>query len=77
MQKWVVLLFQFHNGTIKTMSQIKLPQIKLRFNSITVQLRRNGQGTAGQAPSFQFHNGTIKTQTKAIAENLAIAVSIP
>ena len=33
-------LFQFHNGTIKTLSSTLATCMKARFNSITVQLRR-------------------------------------
>ncbi|EIY59744.1 hypothetical protein HMPREF1071_03223 [Bacteroides salyersiae CL02T12C01] len=32
--------FQFHNGTIKTLSSTLATCMKARFNSITVQLRR-------------------------------------
>ena len=32
-------LFQFHNGTIKTLSSTLATCMKARFNSITVQLR--------------------------------------
>ena len=33
------LKFQFHNGTIKTLSSTLATCMKARFNSITVQLR--------------------------------------
>ena len=32
-------VFQFHNGTIKTLSSTLATCMKARFNSITVQLR--------------------------------------
>ena len=33
------MMFQFHNGTIKTLSSTLATCMKARFNSITVQLR--------------------------------------
>ena len=62
MQKWVVLLFQFHNGTINTYSSKHKKTVNVySFNSTTVQLIRLGKLTGSTPLKFQFHNGTINT----------------
>ena len=54
-------LFQFHKGTIKTVSYNCLPYLRLNFNSIKVRLKQIEKFGAMYALSFQFHKGTIKT----------------
>ena len=39
MNRIAISEFQFHNGTIKTLSSTLATCMKARFNSITVQLR--------------------------------------
>ena len=54
-------IFQFHKGTIKTLSSIKRSWLRSDFNSIKVQLKPSTFSTASISARFQFHKGTIKT----------------
>ena len=56
-----ISLFQFHKGTIKTVtSYMELPVLP-HFNSIKVQLRLYTDSDFTYLKEFQFHKGTIKT----------------
>ena len=54
-------LFQFHNGTIKTLLQVTMLALWQNFNSIMVQLKPCAFLSFHISCKFQFHNGTIKT----------------
>ena len=56
------VVFQFHNGTINTDRRNYKNQLKLSFNSTTVQLiLRLTIPYWSSFDMFQFHNGTINT----------------
>ena len=57
----VVVIFQFHNGTIKTITSFARILTMSNFNSIMVRLRQPAQLYPHRQRPFQFHNGTIKT----------------
>ena len=58
----ILLIFQFHKGTIRTI----LPLIRFRrhrnFNSIKVQLEPVFEDFLLSTQVFQFHKGTIRTK---------------
>ena len=58
--------FQFHKGTIKTMSKRTRTVPLCHFNSIKVRLKRNGSTFNMSSDEFQFHKGTIKTHCLGI-----------
>ena len=59
----LLLRFQFHKGTIKTMLTSNSNSRLQYFNSIKVQLRLLSQRlTQKKILLFQFHKGTIKTK---------------
>ena len=68
--------FQFHYGTIKSVSAILPTQYGDDFNSTMVRLKglRNVSGRA--ATLFQFHYGTIKSQLKT-GQRGQFVISIP
>ena len=55
-------LFQFHNGTIKTLAVLTLPvlQLQFQFHNGTIKTLQNPVFIRTDI-AFQFHNGTIKT----------------
>ena len=55
------MIFQFHKGTIKTMSRVLEAAGYEDFNSIKVQLKHRNQRRVRYDKRFQFHKGTIKT----------------
>ncbi len=58
-----VILFQFHNGTIKRHILHWLWQRFCCFNSIMVRLKDSCKPRdKNVVPMFQFHNGTIKSE---------------
>ena len=58
---WDDWQFQFHKGTIKTVSWKEFSKTPTHFNSIKVQLKRRKTKVNGAQLRFQFHKGTIKT----------------
>ena len=67
--------FQFHKGTIKTISNLTNKLILRHFNSIKVRLKRLGRKGFDRNTEFQFHKGTIKTQAiygNTVASNISI-----
>ena len=54
-------VFQFHKGTIKTLSRLRTIIRKRYFNSIKVRLKQKTHAQAAKVILFQFHKGTIKT----------------
>ena len=57
----VIVKFQFHKGTIKTL-QMKLYAAYIQnFNSIKVRLKPQMKCLMSSCETFQFHKGTIKT----------------
>ena len=56
--------FQFHNGTINTLSTSTRRRPGSSFNSTTVQLIRERTLLKDWIYQFQFHNGTINTKKK-------------
>ena len=58
-------LFQFHDSTIKTCSEIGIKP-KSNFNSIMVQLKQRIVNSETCKVKFQFHNGTIKTNCQVL-----------
>ena len=66
-------LFQFHKGTIKTVSQPYKVYNVHNFNSIKVRLkRRYTQIRCIGVREFQFHKGTIKTARQLIINHIRI-----
>ena len=57
----ILMLFQFHKGTIKTKDRFSLLAAFIDFNSIKVQLKLKFKLIAIVINLFQFHKGTIKT----------------
>ena len=58
----VCLLFQFHEGPIKTTELEKNFGHRPCFNSMKVRLKPYGSADASHAAAFQFHEGPIKTR---------------
>ena len=54
-------LFQFHKGTIRTLTTADSVAIETNFNSIKVQLELIMAKVVFVPPLFQFHKGTIRT----------------
>ena len=71
-----VFEFQFHKGTIKTMSTRFDPDNMVNFNSIKVQLKLDGFGGVSPLILFQFHKGTIKTRGRN-KKYIKMKISIP
>ena len=65
------LQFQFHKGTIKTLSPMFNSNILRNFNSIKVRLKRDISYYDVLSYLFQFHKGTIKTGYNSTAINIA------
>ena len=57
----LLVLFQFHKGTIKTKLLTEILVIITYFNSIKVQLKQQNLEEKYLQSVFQFHKGTIKT----------------
>ena len=53
--------FQFHKGSINTMSLIMLQRSLVRFNSIKVRLILSYKLQERWLSQFQFHKGSINT----------------
>ena len=54
--------FQFHKGTIKTVTRNETKYTIRNFNSIKVRLKLAAAGLSAVGSAlFQFHKGTIKT----------------
>ena len=71
-------LFQFHNGTIKTMPLVICLYIVSDFNSIMVQLKQVSLAfSVTPCVIFQFHNGTIKTLSDDSGDLIISSISIP
>ena len=60
---FLLIRFQFHKGTIKTVLLIQMLLLFLHFNSIKVRLKRMAAGIFYEYVQFQFHKGTIKTKS--------------
>ena len=64
-------LFQFHDGTIKSLKEVYLKQGLLHFNSTMVRLKDSTiNNSNGVFTSFQFHDGTIKRQRVSEVEGI-------
>ena len=73
----VIVEFQFHDGTIKTLRCGNCPLCCVPyFNSMMVQLKQILNYTNSAYAIFQFHNGTIKTQFASDQTNHCF-ISIP
>ena len=58
---FLILIFQFHYGTIKSLKPISCFALKYHFNSTMVRLKAHyTDSTATILTLFQFHYGTIK-----------------
>ena len=67
-------MFQFHNGTINTISNSQKHKQKPCFNSTTVQLIRSRPRSKRNIQNkFQFHNGTINTLTNTQKKQLKMS----
>ena len=53
--------FQFHKGTIRTLTTLEAICWIIHFNSIKVRLEQSPQRLSALIPRFQFHKGTIRT----------------
>ncbi len=72
------LLFQFHNGTIKSPSDIAGIEIDLEFQFHNGTIKRiNGDILTNKDLSFQFHNGTIKSPPIFFVCYIFFVISIP
>ena len=58
---YIVWLFQFHKGTIKTKGLSQASLFQNNFNSIKVRLKHLSCKHITTTDLFQFHKGTIKT----------------
>ena len=58
--------FQFHKGTIKTVSHANALWTCIDFNSIKVRLKLHVTDTTYIKHKFQFHKGTIKTSPNLV-----------
>ena len=56
-----IRLFQFHKGTIKTLTDSVPISKESYFNSIKVRLKHEPSAYNVDSLLFQFHKGTIKT----------------
>ena len=61
----VLLVFQFHKGTIKTDDRRNKQALFADFNSIKVRLKRLLLMYCICVVIFQFHKGTIKTNSRS------------
>ena len=69
--------FQFHKGTIRTLSRKKNSLIFSYFNSIKVQLELMMPTYYDNENIFQFHKGTIRTSGKLHLSVTGACISIP
>ena len=57
-----VQTFQFHSGTVKSVSVVVIDGFVDRFNSILVRLKADACTlNLHYGPMFQFHSGTVKS----------------
>ena len=70
-------MFQFHNGTIKTLEELAeiFSYYKFQFHNGTIKTDTRPQQKHIYT-QFQFHNGTIKTRRRWLADKRSY-VSIP
>ena len=55
------ILFQFHEGPIKTKSCMSCRRSLICFNSMKVRLKLEKSENEARGSAFQFHEGPIKT----------------
>ena len=67
----VILLFQFHKGTIRTALTLKLIRIFLNFNSIKVQLELTPRDVLQR---YDLHFNSIKVQLELVPLRLRPAL---
>ena len=70
----MIILFQFHNGTINTDLDGSGSYAKalFQFHNGTINTREDKKNT-GFLPLFQFHNGTINTLTNTQKKQLKMS----
>ena len=61
-----LLMFQFHEGPIKTLLKRQQDWSEKSFNSMKVRLKRKVSGVISAVILFQFHEGPIKTLPLAL-----------
>ena len=73
----LIVIFQFHKGSIKTVEDFVKSMPIVHFNSIKVRLRPDvNNSDSVSVGSFQFHKGSIKTQETSESQARTI-ISIP
>ena len=76
MNPYIVFVFQFHKGAIKTSHATLRTKRDKGFNSIKVRLKHIKALCDKINSLFQFHKGAIKTVAQVIRDEVR-SVSIP